>query len=86
MMDTILNLGLNPTSVKALIAKTNNERFAWDSYRRFMQMFGDVVMGVPHHEFESALQDVKDSKGKSLDTELDSKDLQEVIARYQRLY
>ena len=86
MMDTILNLGLNPTSVKALIAKTNNERFAWDSYRRFMQMFGDVVMGVPHHEFERALQDVKDSKGKVLDTELGSDDLQEVIARYQRLY
>ena len=86
MMDTILNLGLNPASVKALIAKTKNERFAWDSYRRFIQMFGEVVMGVPHHEFESALQDVKDSKGKSLDTELDSKDLQEVIARYQRLY
>ncbi|ADY13115.1 pyruvate, phosphate dikinase [Sphaerochaeta globosa] len=86
MMDTILNLGLNPNSVKALIAKTNNERFAWDSYRRFMQMFGDVVMGVPHHEYESALQDVKDSKGKTLDTELDSKDLQEVITRYQRLY
>ncbi|NCC13265.1 MAG: pyruvate, phosphate dikinase [Spirochaetia bacterium] len=86
MMDTILNLGLNPDSVKALIAKTNNERFAWDSYRRFMQMFGDVVMGVPHHEFERALQDVKDSKGKVMDTELDSKDLQEVIARYQRLY
>ncbi|MDD3902669.1 MAG: pyruvate, phosphate dikinase [Sphaerochaeta sp.] len=86
MMDTILNLGLNPTSVKALIAKTNNERFAWDSYRRFMQMFGDVVMGVPHHEFERALQDVKDSKSKVLDTELDSNDLQEVIARYNRLY
>ena len=86
MMDTILNLGMTPDSVKALIAKTNNERFAWDSYRRFMQMFGDVVMGVPHHEFERALQDVKESQGKTLDTELDSKDLQEVIARYQRLY
>lgn len=86
MMDTILNLGLNPDSVKAIIAKTQNERFAWDSYRRFMQMFGDVVMGVPHHEFETALQDVKDATGKTLDTELDSKDLQEVIARYQRLY
>jgi pyruvate,orthophosphate dikinase len=86
MMDTILNLGLNPTTVKALIAKTGNERFAWDSYRRFMQMFGDVVMGVPHHEFESALQDVKDEKGKQFDTELDSSDLQEVIARYGRLY
>ncbi len=86
MMDTILNLGLTPDSVKALIKKTNNERFAWDSYRRFMQMFGDVVMGVPHHEYEKALQDVKESKGKVLDTELDSKDLQEVIERYQRLY
>ena len=86
MMDTILNLGLNPDSVDALIAKTGNERFAWDSYRRFMQMFGDVVMGVPHHEFERALQDVKDEQGKVFDTELDSKDLHEVIARYQRLY
>ncbi|AEV28394.1 pyruvate, phosphate dikinase [Sphaerochaeta pleomorpha str. Grapes] len=86
MMDTILNLGLNPDSVKALIAKTGNERFAWDSYRRFMQMFGDVVMGVPHHEFERALQDVKDEQGKVFDTELNSKDLHEVIARYQRLY
>ncbi|HLW22145.1 MAG TPA: PEP/pyruvate-binding domain-containing protein, partial [Sphaerochaetaceae bacterium] len=52
MMDTVLNLGMNPDSAKALAKKTNNERFAWDSYRRFMQMFGDVVMGVPHHEFE----------------------------------
>jgi pyruvate,orthophosphate dikinase len=86
MMDTILNLGLNPDSVAALIAKTGNERFAWDSYRRFMQMFGDVVMGVPHHEFERALQDIKDEQGKVFDTELDSKDLKEVIARYQRLY
>ncbi|MFA6696583.1 MAG: PEP/pyruvate-binding domain-containing protein, partial [Sphaerochaeta sp.] len=86
MMDTILNLGLTPDSVQGLIKKTNNERFAWDSYRRFMQMFGDVVMGVPHHEFERALQDVKDTRGVELDTDLDSKDLQEVIARYQRLY
>ncbi|MGE4583425.1 MAG: pyruvate, phosphate dikinase [Sphaerochaeta sp.] len=86
MMDTILNLGLTPASIQALIAKTNNERFAWDSYRRFMQMFGDVVMGVPHHEFETALQDVKDAANKVLDTELDSKDLQEVISRYQRIY
>ncbi|MGD9926887.1 MAG: pyruvate, phosphate dikinase [Sphaerochaeta sp.] len=86
MMDTILNLGLTPDSVQGLIKKTNNARFAWDSYRRFMQMFGDVVMGVPHHEFERALQDVKDARGIELDTDLDSKDLQEVIARYQRLY
>jgi len=86
MMDTILNLGLTPISVKALITKTNNARFAWDSYRRFIQMFGDVVMGVPHHEFETALQDVKESKGVALDTDLDSDDLQEVITRYERIY
>ncbi len=86
MMDTILNLGLTPISVQALIAKTNNARFAWDSYRRFIQMFGDVVMGVPHHEFETALQDVKEVKGVTLDTDLDSEDLQEVIKRYERIY
>lgn len=86
MMDTILNLGLNPDSVRGLIAKTGNERFAWDSYRRFMQMFGDVVMGVPHALFEGALQDVKDAKGVRLDTELDASDLQEVIRRYQKIY
>ncbi|NBK23368.1 MAG: pyruvate, phosphate dikinase [Spirochaetia bacterium] len=86
MMDTILNLGLTPVSVQALIAKTNNARFAWDSYRRFIQMFGDVVMGVPHHEFETALQDVKEAKGVTLDTELESADLQEVIKRYERIY
>ncbi|TET52195.1 MAG: pyruvate, phosphate dikinase, partial [Actinomycetota bacterium] len=52
MMDTVLNLGLNDTSVKGIIAKTGNERFGWDAYRRFVQMFGDVVMGVEHDEFE----------------------------------
>ncbi len=86
MMDTVLNLGLNPDSVAGLIEKTGNPRFAWDSYRRFIQMFGDVVMGVPHHEFERALQDVKDEKGKVFDTELDVEDLKEVIARYLRVY
>ena len=64
MMDTVLNLGLNPDSLQALIKKTGNERFAWDSYRRFIQMFGDVVMGVPHEKFEYALQAVKDENGK----------------------
>lgn len=86
MMDTILNLGLNPDTIKGMIAKTNNERFVWDSYRRFIQMFGDVVMGVPHSEFESALQDVKEENHKSFDIELDSTNLQEVIARYKRIY
>jgi pyruvate,orthophosphate dikinase len=86
MMDTILNLGLTPTSVQALIEKTKNPRFAWDSYRRFIQMFGDVVMGVPHHEFESALHDMKETKGVELDTDLDSADLQELIGRYEKIY
>ncbi len=86
MMDTILNLGLNPDTVEGMIAKTGNERFVWDSYRRFIQMFGDVVMGVPHEEFEEALQDVKDLSRKVYDVELDVKDLQEVISRYKALY
>jgi len=86
MMDTVLNLGLNADSVQGLIRKTGNERFAWDSYRRFMQMFGDVVMGVPHHEFEQAFQDVKEEEEKVYDTELNVDDLKSVIKRYKRIY
>ncbi len=86
MMDTVLNLGLNPDSLDALIKKTNNERFAWDSYRRFIQMFGDVVMGVPHSKFEDALQSVKDENSKVFDTELDVENLKEVIKRYKIIY
>ncbi len=86
MMDTVLNLGLNPDSLQALIDKTGNERFAWDSYRRFIQMFGDVVMGVPHSKFEYALQSVKDENGKHFDTELDVNNLKEVIKRYKIIY
>ena len=86
MMDTVLNLGLNPDSLQALIKKTGNERFAWDSYRRFIQMFGDVVMGVPHAEFERVLQSVKDENGKKFDTELDIENLKEVIKRYKIVY
>ncbi len=86
MMDTVLNLGLNPDSLQALIDKTGNERFAWDSYRRFIQMFGDVVMGVPHSEFERVLQAVKDENGKTFDTELDVDNLKEVIKRYKIVY
>jgi pyruvate,orthophosphate dikinase len=83
MMDTVLNLGLNDSSVIGLATKTGNERFAWDSYRRFIQMFGDVVMNVPHHDFEVALQSVKDKKGVKLDTELETADLQEVVQLYK---
>ena len=86
MMDTVLNLGLNPDSLDALIRKTGNERFAWDSYRRFIQMFGDVVMGVPHEKFEYALQAVKDENGKHFDTELDVDNLKDVIRRYMIIY
>jgi len=86
MMDTVLNLGLNPDSLQGLIDKTGNERFAWDSYRRFIQMFGDVVMGVPHAKFEDALQSVKDENGKTFDTELDVANLKEVIKRYKIIY
>ncbi len=83
MMDTILNLGLNDESVQGLIEKTGNPRFVRDSYRRFLQMFGDVVLEVPHHDFEHALQSIKDAKGVKLDTELDVNDLQKVVVLYK---
>ncbi len=86
MMDTVLNLGINETVVKALIKKTNNPRFAWDAYRRFIQMFGDVVMGVKHEYFEEILDEVKKKKGVKLDTELDVDDLKEVVEKYKKLY
>ncbi len=86
MMDTVLNLGLNPESVQALIKKSGNERFAWDSYRRFIQMFSDVVMDVPHDEFEKALHDVKEETNCESDSDLTTEDLKEVIKRYFAIY
>ena len=86
MMDTVLNLGLNPDTVAAMAKKTNNERFAWDSYRRFIQMFGDVVMGVPHYKFEEAIQDVKDEEGLTFDYELTTENLISLVKRYKRIY
>ena len=86
MMDTVLNLGLNPDTVAAMAKKTNNERFAWDSYRRFIQMFGDVVMGVPHYKFEEAIQDVKDEEGLTYDYELTTENLISLVKRYKRIY
>ncbi len=83
MMDTVLNLWLNDESVQGLIEKTQNPRFVRDSYRRFLQMFGDVVMEVPHHNFEHALQWVKDEKWVKLDTELSVEDLQKVVSLYK---
>ncbi len=83
MMDTVLNLGLNDTTVEGLIKKSGEERFGWDSYRRFIQMYGDVVMGVEHAKFEKALDEVKEAKGVELDTELDAADLKELVAKYK---
>ncbi len=86
MMDTVLNLGMNMDVVNGQIKKTGNDRFAWDSYRRFIQMYGDVVMEVPHHEFEKALNTVKKEKKVELDTDLEAKDLQKVVTLYMQVY
>ncbi|OQA21788.1 MAG: Pyruvate, phosphate dikinase [Actinobacteria bacterium ADurb.Bin346] len=85
MMDTVLNLGLNDSTVAALIKKTGNERFAWDAYRRFIQMFGNVVMEVPHEEFEHALQAKKTEKGASVDTDLAAADLKALVDDYKKI-
>ncbi len=84
MMDTVLNLGLNDETVKGLAQKSNNERFAYDSYRRFIQMYSDVVLGVDHFHFEEILDLKKQDKGVSLDTELNAEDLKDIVAAYQR--
>jgi len=85
MMDTILNLGLNDKSVLALAQKTNNERFAWDAYRRFMQMFGNVVMGIKGANFEKELEKIKEEKGVEFDTELTVDDLKNLVEQYKRV-
>ncbi len=85
MMDTILNLGLNDESVKGLAARSNNPRFAYDSYRRLIQMFGSVVLEIPKHAFEEVFDGKKKQKKAKLDTDLDAKALQEVIADYKKV-
>jgi len=86
MLDTVLNLGLNDESVRGLAARTGNERFAWDSYRRLVQMFGKVVCGVPGERFEEAIADAKRERGITLDTELDVNALRELTRRFKALY
>ncbi len=86
MMDTILNLGLNSETVEGLAALTGNQRFAYDSYRRFIQMFADVVMEVPKPLFENILDEVKKNKGVHLDTELDASDMKEIVKKFKALY
>ena len=89
MMDTILNLGLNDEAVAGLTAKSGNERFAWDSYRRFIQMYGDVVMGLKpeskedHDPFEEIIDEIKEKKGVELDTQLDVADLKQMVAEFK---
>jgi len=83
MMDTILNLGLNDRSVEGLAARSNDPRFAYDSYRRFIQMYSNVVLEIDHHNFEEILEEVKEDKGVSLDTDLTAEDWKGVVARYK---
>jgi len=85
MMDTILNLGLNDETVKGLAKSTGNERFAWDSYRRFIQMFGNVVMGIPHDKFEHILEEKKREVGAKQDVDLTAEDLKDIVEKYKEL-
>jgi pyruvate, orthophosphate dikinase len=86
MLDTVLNLGLNDESVLGLAAGTGNERFAWDSYRRFVQMFGNVVHGIPGERYEDEIAQLKSRSGAKLDTDLDVDDLRELTGRFKEIF
>ena len=86
MMDTILNLGLNDVSVEGFAKKTNNPRFAYDSYRRFIQMYSDVVMEVSKKEFEAKIDALKEKRGITLDVDLTVEDLKELVADFKATY
>ncbi|HIE32041.1 MAG TPA: pyruvate, phosphate dikinase [Methanosarcinales archaeon] len=85
MMDTVLNIGLNDESIAALLKKTGNERFAYDSYRRFVQMFGNVVLGMKHKRFEQILEEKKKLRNTKLDTDLDANDLKDLVSKYKEI-
>jgi pyruvate,orthophosphate dikinase len=85
MMDTVLNLGLNDVTVEGLAARSGDARFAYDSYRRFIQMFGDVVLGVDHYLFEEALEDTKLGRGAALDTDLSADDWRAIVGQYKEI-
>jgi len=85
MMDTILNLGLNDETVQGLIKKSNNPRFAYDAYRRFVQMFGNVVLGIPHSKFEELIDQKKEEKGVRFDTDLDAEDWKDLVGKFKKL-
>src|SRR5262249_18772232 len=86
MMDTVLNLGLNDRVLQGLIKKSGNERFAWDSYRRLINMFGDVVMGIHHEHFEKELKALKEKVGAGEDTDLTVPHLKDLVDRYKKVY
>ena len=86
MMDTILNLGLNDEAVEVVASKTNNPRFAYDSYRRFIQMFSDVVMGIEKRLFEDKLDEIKEEKGYKVDTDLTADDLKDLVSQFKEIY
>ena len=86
MMDTILNIGLNDDTVKGLINRTKNERMGYDSYRRLVNMLGDVVMNIPHEKFEEIMSELKKEKNAKLDTELSAEALKELVRRYKNLF
>src|SRR6195952_3427085 len=85
MMDTVLNLGLNDETVVGLAAASGDERFAWDSYRRFIQMYSDVVLELDHDAFEEALEIAKEDRGFSLDTELSADDWRALVTQYKAI-
>ncbi len=85
MMDTVLNLGLNDRTVEGLAAASGDPRFAWDSYRRFIQMYGSVVLGVDHHRFEDIIEEAKLARGVSEDTALSADDWRQVVAEYKAM-
>lgn len=85
MMDTVLNLGLNDTTVEGLAKKSNNPRFAYDSYRRFIQMYSDVVLELDHYHFEEKLESMKQDRGVEMDTQLSAEDLKELVSQYKAL-
>ena len=85
MMDTVLNIGLNDETAKGMVAKTNNERFVYDAYRRLISMFGSVVLGIDDEKFERVLEEVKKEKGVELDTDLTADDLKELVERYKQV-
>ena len=86
MMDTVLNLGMNDAVCEGLAIKSMNPRFAWDSYRRFLEMFGNVVLEIPRSEFEEEIDDVKYNKGVFEDSDLTVDDLKDVVTRFKAVY